>query len=374
MGLAEGLEFFRVHETSLVSPPLPFGRFIPGGFLRHMAPERHAEIKDAFRKALTREVFGQLDAFIRSHIRAELKRMAHASNASRTAGVRPRRYVQRMVFGLWARLFFNITPYSSEFNSLRSLFRVIDIRNPSDASDSAIKSALDEITRLLNQQLAKTGNSGNDVPGSFLESIDKYCPGSLNNPTVVGNLIYIMHTTWSDISGLLVWLMRLLTENPQYAEALRSVTDIPGAMERDKPPLASRVVMETLRLEQSEYLYRVAARDIEYKGFRIPRGWLVRLCVHESHRDPGIFEDPHAFQPDRFLNRTFSRSQYSPFGAGLSHNCLGEGLSLKAGQIFVEELAMYYQWTTVADGPFEFSNWRHWRPSSRWRVTMAAIS
>ena len=54
-GLAEGFEFLRIHDASLKSPPLPFGRFIPSGFLRHMAPDRHAETKAALRKALRRK-------------------------------------------------------------------------------------------------------------------------------------------------------------------------------------------------------------------------------------------------------------------------------------------------------------------------------
>jgi cytochrome P450 len=37
--------------------------------------------------------------------------------------------------------------------------------------------------------------------------------------------------------------------------------------------LARRIVRETLRLEQSEYLMRQARRTIHWRGFVIPRGW-----------------------------------------------------------------------------------------------------
>jgi len=160
-------------------------------------------------------------------------------------------------------------------------------------------------------------------------------------------------------------------DHPECLGGLRKVignTGTEGSIQQD---LATRIVMETLRLEQSEYLYRVARNNIEYKGFRIPRGWMVRLCVNESHRDPMVFERPDEFCPDRFLHHIFNRNQYSPFGAGMRHTCLGEQLSLMVSRVFVEELGKLYQLETVADGPFEFSMWRHWRPSSRWRVTMA---
>jgi cytochrome P450 len=191
---------------------------------------------------------------------------------------------------------------------------------------------------------------------------------------VVGNLIYLMHTTWGDISGLFQWLMRMLTENPECTARLRCLSDIPGTGEDTRLSLPARVVMETLRLEQSEYLYRVATRDISHKDFVIPRGWLIRLCVQESHRDPAVFDDPNAFNPDRFLKRVFTRRQYSPFGAGLRHTCLGEKLTMTMGRIFVEELTRGYEWKTMSDGAHEFSSWRHWRPSSRWRVLLKPVA
>jgi len=371
VGLAEGLEFLRTHESSLGTPPLPFGRFIPGGFLRYMTPEKHEETKAVLRKTLTRDIFEPLEPFMRDHIRACLGQMTEASACSRSMGVAPRGHVQRLVFTLWARLFFNVIPARGELDRLRSLYKVIDARNPSGASDAAVRSAIGDIKNLLGEQLARYRAAGGDAPGSFLEAIDARCPGFAEDPTVIGNLIYLMHTSWSDISGLLVWVMRMLTDHPQCLAELRKVNGNTGAAGSNHPDLATRIVMETLRLEQSEYLYRVTRKNIEHKGFRIPRGWMVRLCVNESHRDPLVFDRPDDFCPDRFLHHTFNRNQYSPFGAGMRRTCLGEQLSLMVGRIFVEELGKLYQWETTADGPFEFSMWRHWRPSSRWRVLMA---
>ncbi len=373
VGLAEGLDFFRTHEESLASPPWPFGRFIPGGFLRHMAPEQHAKTKSLLRKALAREVYAPLKPVMREQIRAGLTIMAEASGASGLAGVPPRRYLQRTVFGLWARIFFNVEPGSAESFRLQSLFKVIDIRNPAGASDRMIKEALVEIQQVLRQQSTYGRPSVNGAPESFLAALREHCPESADDPTVIGNLIYLMHTTWSDVSGLFQWLMRMLTEHPEWSDRLRNSRDPADPEQDDRSLLSTRVVMETLRLEQSEYLYRSTTRDVAWRGFVIPKGWLVRLCVRESHRDPEVFRDPEIFDPDRFLHRIFTRREYSPFGAGLRHNCLGEPLTLIVGRIFVEELARTYAWQTVADAPYEFSGWRHWRPSSRWRVLMAPL-
>jgi cytochrome P450 len=114
----------------------------------------------------------------------------------------------------------------------------------------------------------------------------------------------------------------MLTEHPEWADRVRRTRD---ANDSGVETLPTRIVMETLRLEQSEQLYRVADRQIDHRNFVIPQGWLVRLCVPESHQDPAVFNRPDEFDPDRFACRSFSRRQYSPFGGALDHACLGEG-------------------------------------------------
>jgi cytochrome P450 len=361
VGLPSGFDFLRDHEASLGSPPVPFNRFIPGGFLRWMSPERHVATKEAFRNAMVRDVHEPLEPFMRATIRAELGRMADASDASDGQGVPPRRHVQRMVFAIWMRLFFHVEPHAPELQRLKALYAIVDMRNPTGASNRAVKTALAAIAQLLRDRLATVGPAGAEPPGSFLEALVRSHPRSLDDPGVLLNVVYMAHTTWSDVSGLLQWLFRMLTDHPEWAGRLRS--DDP-----DGSSLSTRIVMETLRLEQSEHLYRVAKREIEHDGFVIPRGWLVRLCVRESHQDPGVFENPRSFDPDRFLSRSYTRREYSPFGAGGRYACLGEGLTKAVGHLFVEELARGYEWRTVSDGPYEYSAWRHWRPASTWRV------
>ena len=370
VGLPRGLDLLREHEASLSSPPLPSGRFIPGGFLRHMPPETHVATKEVFKEALSREVYEPLEPFLRAVMRAELERMAAESAPGSGEGLAPRRHIQRFLFAAWARLWLDVSPESPEFARLKALFHVIDLRNPSGATDDEVRAALAEITATMRRRLAARDAGASGPPPSFLHAMARRRPDAVEDPTVIGNLIYLTHFTWSDVSGLLVWVFRMLTEHPEWAERLRAAAPEPA----DALPLATRVVMETLRLEQSEHLYRAAERTIEHQGTVIPKGWLVRLCVRESHRDPAVFANPDTFDPDRFLGRAYTRREYSPFGAGLRHTCLGEGLTRFVGRVFAEELARGFTWKTVADGPHEYSAWRHWRPSSRWRVVVAKRS
>jgi cytochrome P450 len=126
-------------------------------------------------------------------------------------------------------------------------------------------------------------------------------------------------------------------------------------------------VHETLRLHQSEYLYRRAERRLAVDGHRLRRGSLLRLCVAESHRDPQVFPDPERWDPTRFVDARPPREEYMPFGAP-GTSCLGAALAVQVARMFVIKLSTYRLGVAV-DGPHEHDGW-HWRPSGRFRVTL----
>ena len=366
VGLPEAQEFLRTHDEALSSPPLWFGRFIAGGLMRHMPPVQHEALREVFRAAFGREIFVPLESVMAEGMRAELDRMARESASSAGAGVGPRPYIQRMMFSLWNRLFFGVAEDGPELARLKALFHVIDIRKPRFTSDARIHAAVAEIAAIVIARHAAARAEAGTAP-SVLGAIARRHPQAVEDPSVMGNLIYEMHITWADLSGFLQWILWMLVAHPAWLERVRSERRAAASsIESDQESLAARIVSETLRLEQSEHVYRAAERDIAHEGMVIPRGWLVRLCVRESHRDPRVFRDPDVFDPDRFLDRTYTRREYSPFGHG-RHACLGEPLARQVGRLFVEEVARL-EWRTIVDGPVEQGSWRHWRPSSHWRV------
>ena len=110
---------------------------------------------------------------------------------------------------------------------------------------------------------------------------------------------------------------------------------------------STRIVMETLRLEQSEYLYRETTRDIEHKGVVIPRGWLVRLCVRESHQDPAIFANPDVFDPDRFLIPDLHQARVRAVWRGSAPRVSRRAPDQDGGQPFCRGAR---RWLPLADG------------------------
>ena len=77
------------------------------------------------------------------------------------------------------------------------------------------------------------------------------------------------------------------------------------------------------------FVFGRARRTFTCGGFEVPEGWHVYLALGLSNRDPSIYRDPEAFDPDRFgPERAEHRKPgaYAPYGLG-PHTCLGAGLA-----------------------------------------------
>ena len=374
VGLKQALELLRRYDDVLSVAPLPFNRFIPGGFLRYMDRASHTVYRTTFHSAFTRDVIKSCEPFTVHAVRQELSHMAECCSRAPATGIQPADHLDRMLFAIFVRIFFGIPPDSEHFTRLQTLYRVIDFRNSARASYREVISALDEVTVIIQQQIIRSlqlMKQNENLNCSFLAEIIRADPRAAHDQTVLGNLIYILQTSWRDVAGLLLWTLKMLSDHPEWATRVREELALSGK-ENDKESncLASRIVMETLRLEQSEYLMRKVRKEIRFNGFVIPKGWLLRICIRESHRSAEVYENPDTFNPNRFLTHDYTRSEHSPFGASRI-SCLGEHLTMTIGRIFVNELARGFDWKVVRDGPREFGGF-HWKPSSKFRICVTS--
>jgi cytochrome P450 len=375
VGLSRAGDLLREHENALTVAPLPFSRFIPQGFLRYMPPAPHRVYRDLFRKAFSGEVVRGLEPYIRRVMQAELAGLARVGELN---GVTPQPHLLRLVQTTFLRVFFGLPDDAPATPRMRELYSIIDYQAAYRTRPAAVRRALSEMTEVLEAQVAEYREPGpGGLSDSFLGRLVAADPALAADPTVIGNLLYISQSTANDVSELLTWILKMLSDHPEWADRLRDelhTSEVPSAESRGSPPavgstsLAERIVTETLRLEQSEYVMRQALEDLTWKGFVIPRGWQIRICVRESHRDPNIFEAPDVFDPDRHKERTHGPNELAPFGLyGMA--CLGVPLTRAVARIFVTELVRDCEWTVIEDGPREFGGF-HWRPSSGFRVRL----
>ncbi len=185
---------------------------------------------------------------------------------------------------------------------------------------------------------------------------------------MVRNLIFTLDMTRTDIGGLLVWALYHAATDGHVLDELVAEIEHGGDL-YTKHSLANRMVSETLRLEQSEHLFRRAGRDIEIGDYRAPAGWLVRVCTQESHHNPEVFADPDRYDPGRFLDPSWDAAEYAPFGID-GHSCIGEALTRRFTSMLLVRIARGYDVVVTDDGPLEMGEFQHWTPSSDFRIRL----
>ena len=376
VGLGRGRDLLQSNPAALTGASLPYNRFVPQGSLRYMAGDEHRREGPLFRGAFSSLELEPGEDVVRANCRDMLASLS-ADSRNSDDGVRAREYLGRWVFAALSRVFFGFEPTDPRVLELERAQRAVVLdRTGGRRWRTQMEWGFQTATDLI-QERAREGAvmASGVVPANVFGALVAADPETLDSVTRVRNLFLIFRLGVGDVTSLLDWVVTKLTEHPEWRDKVRtaSVTgDAPG--ESPSADIASRVILETLRMEQSEFLYRRVVQSIVFEGFTIPAGWLVRICVQESHRDPAIFPEPNRFDPDRFVGRTFGRAQYSPFGAD-NHGCLGKPLVNFLGRIFVEELCRGYHWRVTRDGPLERGtrHRHHWRPSAAKRIVLLPL-
>lgn len=369
LGLERGQRFLIEHRPSLAGASLPFNELIPSGFLRYMHAESHKAIAPLFRASFSTIALQQFESTIRDNFNRTLSSFARDSQRL-PHGVNPGPYVDRAVFESLAYVLYGLAPADPRVVALHQLIADLS-KGPRGGVGwrRRNRARLEEINSIMRQ--IQLGWPAEQHPSpSALRSLIEAQADAIENPVFAWNFIMISRNAFGDLRGLINWILKMCCDHPWALDDVRQWLDAdPSSLQPNSDP-AEWIVKETLRLEQSEYLYRKTAQRLEFEGFVVPKGWLVRLLIQESHRDPAVFPEPDRFDPGRFAHRNYTRAEYSPFGAD-AHGCMGFRLAGLLGQSFVKELANY-DCSVLCDGPLERGSrhHHHWRPSSRLRLVL----
>ena len=123
------------------------------------------------------------------------------------------------------------------------------------------------------------------------------------------------------------------TTTQLLGNALLTLARRPEQLEQARADKAHvpRFLEEVLRYEPpSQLSFRLATRDVELAGTRIPAGSLVLGIIGSANRDERVFD-----QPDLFLPGRSKGNQHLTFGYGI-HFCLGAQLARLEARIALE--------------------------------------
>ncbi|GFZ03855.1 cytochrome P450, family 71, subfamily A, polypeptide 22 [Actinidia rufa] len=155
---------------------------------------------------------------------------------------------------------------------------------------------------------------------------------------------------------LLEWAMSELLRNPRVMKKLQhEVREILAGKSKiveddlEKMQYLKAVIKETLRLRPPIPLLvpREARQDTKVMGYDVAAGTMVITNMWAIGRDPGIWDEPEEFRPERFLNSSVDFKgqdfQLIPFGAG-RRGCPGISFAMVTSELVLANLMCKFDW------------------------------
>jgi cytochrome P450 len=185
------------------------------------------------------------------------------------------------------------------------------------------------MARVLARQ-PRPGGDELDLVGKLRSARDPEGERPLAEQEVRDQALLFLLAGYSTTSNALCSTLHLLGRHPEIQERVASGGD----------ELARAAVQEGLRLHPPSYVLgrRVRPGGAEIAGHALPGGTDVLVSPWITHRHPGFWSDPEAFDPWRFVGGD-DRALHAwvPFGAG-ARACIGRQLALLESTLLLRAL------------------------------------
>jgi cytochrome P450 len=210
---------------------------------------------------------------------------------------------------------------------------------------------------------ARAGNRASDDMLSMMLNIrDEKTGTGLSDEELHDELMTMFFAAYEDPANALCWALSLLTHHPEVEKRLRA--EIQSVL-NGRPPTyddlsalvyTGAVIDETLRLYPPTWsILRDTVGDDIVGDYAIQSGSSVLVNIYLTHRLPEFWDEPDAFNPDRFLPENSAgrpRYAYLPFGGG-PRQCIGAALAVMQLKLILAMLiqAYHYEWASAYPPP-----------------------
>ncbi len=197
-----------------------------------------------------------------------------------------------------------------------------------------------------------------DLLDLMMAASDPETGQSMSRPELRDNILTFVAAGHETTALALAWSLYLVAFDPEIqerarAEAVAALGDGPAeAAHLPHLSYTRQIILEALRLyPPAALLTRTAQAPDELCGRDIRKGDTVMLPIYALHRHKLLWENPDAFDPDRFANGPpDERYAYLPFGHG-PRICIGAEFALREAQLVLATLLARFRFETTAHQP-----------------------
>ncbi len=193
-----------------------------------------------------------------------------------------------------------------------------------------------EMRRIVETRRAAP-STRSDLLDLLLAARDPESGRSMSDTEVMQNLLTFITAGHETTAVALSWTLWAIAKDQSAQDRVfDEVTSVTGTGPITAPQIDSlsycrQVIQEAMRLfPPAAIIARQPKAAMTLGGFQLSARTRVHIPVFALHRNTQLWDDPNAFDPDRFTaDRIKARSRYAylPFGAGL-RTCIGAGFAM----------------------------------------------
>ncbi|KFK38721.1 hypothetical protein AALP_AA3G151300 [Arabis alpina] len=231
----------------------------------------------------------------------------------------------------------------------------------------AKKNMVKQVEKIIEGKIRRAKNKEEDgvTAKDVVDVLLKDSSENLTHNLIANNMIDMMIPGHDSVPVLITLAVKFLSDSPS---ALHLLTEENMELKRLKEstgeplywndylslPFTQKVITETLRMGNVIIgVMRKAMKDVEIKGYVIPKGWCFLAYFRSVHLDKLYYDSPYKFNPSRWQGRDMNTSSFSPFGGG-QRLCPGLDLARLEASIFLHHLVTRFRWKAEEDTIINF--------------------
>jgi cytochrome P450 len=223
-----------------------------------------------------------------------------------------------------------------------------------------VEALRDEARAALSRRRAATVDADRDLLSALTAARDPETGRGFTDEELVDNILTFVLAGHETTALLLTWALHLIANAPDvqrrlFEEARDASGGAPftaGALER--LVFHEQVLNETLRLyPPAPVVARQAVRDVELGPVQVKAGEVVTCFFYVLHRSELLWDQPAAFDPDRFApERSEGRHRFSfiPFGGG-PRVCIGARFAMNEAKTLLATFMRSFEVSPASNAP-----------------------
>lgn len=201
------------------------------------------------------------------------------------------------------------------------------------------------------QQRKASGKRYNDLLDMLLDARYEDTGEAMDESQLLDEIIILFIAGHETTGNALTWSLYLLANHPEECERIRTETKDLGISESVNHQRISAILNESMRLYPPAWVSdRVALEDDSFNGFTYPAGTIIALFYFGLHRSEKYWDQPLAFNPERFLQEKERAKVYFPFGGG-PRLCIGNNFAMAEMALFLKAFVQRFELVPTSSVP-----------------------